>query len=165
MNRLIIAIDRKRGLAKKGFMPWYIPEDELYFTDQTKTHGGNILVGRITYKTFKGPLASRKNYVLTHQKESGKGVTLIHDLNKFLEDFGDKDLWIVGGAAVFEQVMAAGKADELYITHIDADFGCDQFFPEYEADFVLRNQSEPQEQNGFHFIYTIYYKANNQTAL
>lgn len=155
MNRLIVAIDRKRGLAKHGFMPWKIPEDEAYFTEQTKTHGGNILVGHSTFMTFKGPLADRQNFVLTHQTEPIDGVTLVHDLEKFLNDFTE-DLWIVGGAKVFEEVMQAGKADELYLTHIDADFGCDQFFPEYEDNFKLIEQSEPHEQNGFHFSYAMY---------
>ncbi len=158
MNRLIIAIDRTRGLAKKGYMPWHIPEDEQYFTDQTKTHGGNILVGHTTFKTFRGPLAGRQNYVLTHSKDPIKSVTLVHNLNEFLDVFSDKDLWVVGGANVFKQVMLTGRADELYITHIDADFSCDQFFPEYENDFTLTEQSEIHEQNGFHFTYARYAK-------
>jgi dihydrofolate reductase len=159
MNRLIVAIDRQRGLAKKGYMPWYIPEDEAYFTEQTKSLGGITLTGKKTFLTFQGPLKERENYILTHDKTPIQGVTLIHDLDKFLTDFADKDVWVVGGAKVFEQVMQAGKADELYITHIDADFNCDQFFPDYKDEFILKEQSEELEQNGFRFRYAIYTKA------
>jgi dihydrofolate reductase len=158
MIRLIVACDRKRGMAKHGFQPWYIPEDEKYFTDQTKSHGGIVLVGNTTFKTFSGPLAGRENYILTRHTPI-KGVHVVHDLAKFLEDFQDKDVWVVGGTAVFDQIMQAGKTDELYITHIDADFGCDQFFPEYEADYKLVKQTEPREQNGFTFHYACYIKA------
>ena len=160
MIRLIAAVDRKLGLAKKGIIPWYIPEDERYFTDQTKTHGGHVLTGITTFKNTytHGPLAGRQNYILTHDKTPIEGVTLVHDLNKFLEDFQDKDLWVAGGAKVFEEVIQAGKANELYITHIDADFGCDQFFPAYEKDFKLAEQSELREQNGFIFTYARYIK-------
>ena len=158
MIRLIVAIDRKRGLAKYGKMPWKIPEDEQYFTDQTKTHGGNVLVGHTTYQTFKGPLAGRQNYILTHQNLSITGVDVVHDLAKFLEDFKNKDLWVAGGAKVFEEVMRTGKADRLYITHIDADLACDQFFPEYTNDFQPVQQSEPHKQNGFLFTYARYNK-------
>src|SRR5580704_9200504 len=106
MNRLIIAIDRKRGLAKQGFMPWNIPEDEQYFTDKTKNLGGNVLTGATTFRgAYQGkPLAGRQNFILTHDTTPIEGATLVHDLDKFLLDFKDQDLWIAGGAGVFEQV-------------------------------------------------------------
>jgi dihydrofolate reductase len=154
--RLIVACDRKRGMAKRGFQPWYIPEDEKYFTDQTKSLGGIVLVGNTTFKTFHGPLAGRENYILTRHDTMIKGVHVVHDLATFLEDFKDKDVWVVGGAAVFDQVMQAGNADILYITHIDADFGCDQFFPDYDNGFTLAEQTETREQNGFTFTYAKY---------
>lgn len=158
MIRLIAAIDRKRGLAKRGFMPWWIPEDEQYFTDQTKSFGGHVLTGGVTFRnTYKGrPLKERHNYILTHHDELIEGAEAVHDLAKFLASFNGKDLWVAGGAGVFEEVMQLGKADELYITHIDADFRCDQFFPAYENDFELAEQGEPREQNGFNFRYARY---------
>ncbi len=158
MMRLIVACDRKRGMAKHGFQPWYIPEDEKYFTDQTKSRGGIVLVGNTTFKTFSEPLTNRENYILTRHNTSIKGAHVIHDLTKFLEDFQGKDVWVVGGAEVFAEVMQAGKADELYITHIDANFGCDQFFPEYQDTYKLVEQNEAREQNGFTFTYARYVK-------
>lgn len=164
MIRLIAAIDRKCGLAKHGVLPWFIPEDEKYFTDQTKTHGGHVLTGAATFRnTYKGkPLAGRQNYILTHQAEPIEGAEAVHDLSKFLAGFQDKDLWVAGGAGVFEQVIQAGRADELYLTHIDADFRCDQFFPAYEAGFTLAEQTEPREQNGFTFTYARYVKSSSE---
>ncbi len=161
MIRLIAAIDRKQGIAKQGFQPWFIPEDEKYFTDQTKKYGGNALYGRLTFELslLKQPLMDRQNYLLTRDKTAIEGVELVHDLDKFLKDFQDKDLWVIGGANVFAQVIAAGKTDELYLTHIEADFGCNQFFPEYEADFKQAERSDLHEQNGFIFYYAKYVKA------
>jgi dihydrofolate reductase len=158
MIRLIAAIDRKQGIGKHGGQPWYIPEDERYFSEKTKSYGGDILVGSTTFKTFKGPLPDRQNFVLTRHDEPLAGATLVHDLPEFLQAYETKDLWVIGGAKVFEAVMQAGKADELYLTHIDADFGCGQFFPAYNQNFKLAEQSEPHEQNGFHFTYARYVK-------
>jgi dihydrofolate reductase len=159
MIRLIAAIDRQRGIGKDGKIPWSIPEDEQYFTDQTKTHGGIVLTGARTFReTYHGPLADRQNYILSRHDEAIEGAEVVHDLAKFLADFEGKDVWIAGGGAVFEQVMQAGKADELYLTHIDADFDCDRFFPEYEGKFQLAEQSKPHEQNGLHFYYARYTK-------
>jgi len=159
MIRLIAAVDRKLGIAKKGILPWYIPEDEQFFTDQTKTYGGHVLTGGVTFRiTYHGPLKDRHNYILTHKTEPIEGAIVVNNIHKFLKDFEGKDLWVAGGAEVFKEVMDAGKADELYLTHIDADFGCDRLFPPYQDDFKLVEQSEPREQNGFRFIYSRYAK-------
>jgi dihydrofolate reductase len=158
MIRLIAAMDRQQGIAKQGFLPWYIPEDEAFFTEQTKLYGGNALVGNTTFKTFHGPLAERHNYVLTHDKTPIAGAELIHDLEKFLRDMADQDIWVIGGANVFAQVMELGKADELYLTRIQADFGCNQFFPPFDQGFTLIEQTELHEQNGFIFTYCKYTK-------
>jgi dihydrofolate reductase len=161
MIRFIAAIDRQRGLAKHGGMPWFIPHDETFFTEQTKSHGGHVLTGGATFRdAYKSkPLKHRTNYVLTHDETPIEGVTLVHDIDAFMKDFDQADLWVAGGAQVFQPLLDKGYADELYITHIDADFGCDQFFPEYEAQYTLIQQSEAHEQNGFHFTYATYRRA------
>jgi dihydrofolate reductase len=158
MIRLIAAIDLKRGIAKHGYMPWSIPEDEAYFSEQTKTYGGNVLTGGVTFRdSYKGkPLKDRTNYVLSRNVQPIEGVQVVNDLMAWLATMGNKDIWVAGGANVFQQIIDAGKADELYITHIDADFGCDQFFPDYQAKFRLVKQSDTHSQNGFNFTYAIY---------
>lgn len=157
MIRLIAAIDEKRGIAKNGAMPWSIPEDERYFTDQTKMYGGHVLSGAKTFwEAYKGkPLKGRHNYILTHDNTPIEGAILVHDLQAFLDTFKDKDLWVAGGAAVFKEVMDAGKADELYLTHIEGDFECDRFFPAYDG-FRKKQESETREQNGYRFTYAVY---------
>ncbi|MEO6513327.1 MAG: dihydrofolate reductase [Candidatus Saccharimonadales bacterium] len=153
MIRHIVAIDQANGLAKNGSMPWNIPEDEHYFTDQTKLHGGIILTGMGTYRTFKEPLKDRTNYVLTHHTEPIPGATIVHNLDTFLTEVAG-DIWIIGGAEVFKQTL--NRADELYITRIEATFGCDRFYPEFNDNFTLASQSENKSQNGFNFRYEIY---------
>lgn len=153
MIRHIVAFDRKRGFAKGGVIPWYIPDDEAFFSAETKKYGGNVLVGVRTFETFQHPLSERKNYVLTHSSAPIPGAVVVNDLQKFLAEFTE-DLWVIGGAVSFEQTMDV--ADELYITKIDAEFGCDRFYPEYENMFDLVQESQPKNQNGFNFVYTVY---------
>ncbi len=152
MIRIIAAIDQKRGIAKRGCIPWSIPADERFFTRQTKKYGGVTLTGRVTFDTFKRPLVDRQNFVLTHRKEPIAGAELVHDLEAFLDTH--TDAWVVGGAEVFAQTIQ--HADELYLTPIDATFGCDRFFPEYQHQFKRVNQSPAQEENGFRFRYEIW---------
>lgn len=160
MILLIAAIDSKRGIARNGALPWKIPEDERYFTEQTKTRGANVLTGATTFwKTYRGkPLVNRQNYILTRKNDDISGATVVRDLPRLLEQFTGrgKDLWVAGGTEVFKQVMDLDKADELYLTHIKGDFGCDQFFPKYRHAFKLAERSEPREQNGYAFTYARY---------
>jgi dihydrofolate reductase len=158
MIRLIVAHDRQRGIAKQGFQPWYIPEDEAYFADKTKSAGAAVLMGSTTYKTLKGPLPDRTNYVLTSDKTPIDGVELVHNLDKFLREFtgSQKDLWVIGGSNVYSQVFEVGLVDEVYSTKIEADFGCNQFFPALSDQFQLLSQSDLHEQNGFIFSYEVY---------
>lgn len=160
MIRLIAAIDRTRGIAKRGYMPWNIPEDLRYFSERTKAYGGAVLVGGATYRMFSGPLTGRQTYVLTRDPRPIEGITPVHDLQKLLDDFRSRDLWVAGGAEVFSQVMRLGRADELYLTKIDADFGCDKFFPDYESEFQLSEKSPSQEQNGFVYVYSRYIRTS-----
>jgi dihydrofolate reductase len=163
MIRLIAAIDCRRGMAKNNGMPWFIPDDEQFFTDQTKRFGGNVLTGGSTFRlAYKNkPLADRQNFIATRYPQPIEGATVVNDLETFMNDFTD-DLWISGGANIFEQVMNMKKADELYLTEIDADFGCDQFFPDYSA-YVKTDQSPLREENGFIYSYIVYKKADTAT--
>ena len=159
MIRLIAAIDRKQGIAKHGFQPWSIPADEQYFADQTKSQGAEILMGSTTFKVIGAALPDRQNYVLSHDKTPLEGATVINDLHAFLTSYTDKDLWVIGGANVYSQVIETGLADELYLTEIEADFGCDQFFPKFDPEYTVEQQSELHEQNGFIFRYKVYAKS------
>jgi dihydrofolate reductase len=161
MIRVLAALDRKRGIAKHGYQPWYIADDEAYFAKLSKAYGGNVLVGGITFRNAlkSKPLAGRTTYLLTKNQQSINGVHLVHDLDAWLGTANNQDIWVIGGASVYEQIMAKNLADELYLTHIDADFNCDQFFPDYESKFHVHSHSEPKEQNGFRYIFSVYTKA------
>lgn len=155
MIRIIVAFDRKRGIAKGGVQPWSIPEDEAYFMQHTTSHGGIVLMGQKTLEAIGQPLPNRRNIVLSREMHEAEGVVYTQDLDKFLLNHME-DIWVIGGASVFEQTI--NLADELYITKIDADFGCDQFFPEFEHSFDRKSVSELHTQNGFIFTYETYTK-------
>ncbi|MDB5168968.1 MAG: dihydrofolate reductase family protein [Candidatus Saccharibacteria bacterium] len=157
MIRLIAAVDWKRGIAKNGLPPWSLPSDMLNFVEKTKSNGGIVLVGQKTYETFlhAGPLEGRRTYVLSHEAKTGDGVIYIQDLDEFFNQQAE-DVWVIGGESLFRQTIIV--ADELYLTQIEADFGCDQFFPEYEHVFELKESSDLHTENGFIFRYNTYGK-------
>jgi dihydrofolate reductase len=148
--RIIAAVDLNLGIAKHGIQPWYIPIDEAYFNEQTVLHGGTVLMGKTTFDVIGHPLADRKNIVLSRTGQiegidTAKNLQILNTLS---------DVWVIGGASVFAQTI--DLADELYLTQIEANFGCDQFFPNFNNKFKLLKQSEPMFENGFTFHYNIY---------
>lgn len=152
MIRLIAAIDSRRGIAKNGVQPWSLPTDERYFSDQTKRFGGALLMGQRTFTVIGQALPQRQNFVLSHEDHTAENVTYISNLEQFLDNL-KTDLWVIGGASIYAQTI--GVADELYLTLIEADFGCDQFFPEYKQ-FTLAYSDGPHEENGLKFSFNIY---------
>ncbi len=63
---------------------------------------------------------------------------------------GVSEIFIIGGAQVFEQGLAL--ADKLYLTLVDADFPeADSFFPEYADKFTKKVFELDQESSGYKY--------------
>lgn len=154
MIRGIVAMDERRGIARRGGLPWHIPADLAYFRTQTENH--TILMGSKTYNTLPAPLPHRRNVVASYALQVVRpGFELVHDVPAFLRSTKE-DVWIIGGAALFAATLA--DCDELYITHLRGDFNCDRFFPAYQADFTLAEEQPPQTQNDYTFSFARYIK-------
>lgn len=147
MIRLIAAIDQRRGLAKLGELPWHLPDDLQRFKLLTLQHGAIVVMGRKTYESIGRQLPGRRNVVLSHRQLAG--VETVDSLQAALA--ASSDVWVIGGESVFDQVI--NKADELELTIVEGDFGCDQFFPDYSDAFKLVRKSEVHRQNGQSFHY------------
>jgi dihydrofolate reductase len=155
MISLISAVDNKRGIGKNGGQPWNIPEDEKFFNDATKQFGGVVVMGHTTYQVIGKPLSGRKNLVVSHDLDlpETEDLAVVNNLDEYLDNLSG-DVWVIGGQTVFDATIM--RADELYITEIAADFGCDRFFPLFEHRFRLKHQSDQRQQNGFRFRYKVY---------
>ena len=152
MIRFIVAVDQNLGMAKNGRQPWHLPTDEQYFLQQTQKYGGVVVMGRTTYEAIGHPLKERRNIVLSRTERHIEGVENATDLQQALRTADD--IWVIGGAAIFAQTLQF--ADELYVTRIEADFECDQFFPKFEQNFDLASKSLPYHENGVTFTFCVY---------
>lgn len=152
MIRQVVAMDEKQGIAKNGSQPWKLPKEAAHFHALTKSKGGVVLMGRTTFELI-GIMDDRDNYVLTSRTAPIAGVTLVHDLDSFLAGL-TTDLWIIGGAKLYETTL--GLADELHITKIATDFGCDSFYPPYEASFKLVSATGQPPENGLSYAFYVY---------
>ena len=153
MIRQIVAVDAKNGIARHGVQPWKLPQDEAYFSEQTQRYGATVLMGRTTFEVIGHPLPGRHNLVASHQLADSEGIEVVHDLDQFLSSL-TTDLWIIGGAKLYQATIL--RADELYVTHIEADFACDTFYPAIPDIFTPTSQSPWQEEAGVRFRYVVY---------
>lgn len=152
MIKYIVAVDEKNGMANDEGIPWHLPEDVRYFRDQTK--GSIVLMGFNTYLEFKSPLPDRQNLVVSRDdRPLREGFSPVVDVDKLIAET-DKDIWVIGGAKLFSSLLY--KVDELYITKLEGDFNCTKFFIDYSKDFELVSESEPKEDNGIRFRFTLY---------
>lgn len=154
MIRFIAALDSKRGIANEHGIPWQgkIPADVAQF--RAKTINSNVLMGYGWYKEQQQPLPDRRNFVATSNPEPLRpGFELVTDARAFLREFHE-DIWVGGGAALFESTL--DLADELHLTHLDGDFKCTKFFPDFEDKYVLVEKSKPITENSISYYFATY---------
>ena len=89
---MILACDINGGIGFKGKLPWYIPEDIMYF--KTRTMGHTVVMGRKTYESIGKNLFGRNNIVITSQQFNEPSLTF-WDSPRFFNGF------IIGGSQIY----------------------------------------------------------------
>ena len=129
---LIVATDSKGGIGKNNKIPWHIPEDIKRFKDLTLGHP--VIMGRKTFESIltylKKPLPGRTNIVVTRNLDfTYDGVIVCKTIDEALgkaSKLDKNEIFIGGGEQIFNAVV--NRADRLYLTEVEGDFGADTFF-------------------------------------
>ena len=128
---IIASVGRNRELGKNNDLIWKIPEDLKFFKE--KTLGHPIIMGEKTFRSIGKALPGRKNIVLTEDQDFlCNGCEVADSIDKAIriaKTDEKKEIFFIGGAGVFEQVM--GIVDRLYLTQIEATAEADVYFPDY----------------------------------
>ena len=164
---LIVAVDSNGGISKNNEIPWDIKEDMNFFHDVTKRvytpNKKNVMImGKNTWKKipaqFRG-LKDRITVVISTQmnheeldqdnttkteaylsKSLDEALTLCQTLNHC-----DK-VFICGGASVYKAAMCV-EIDEIYLTQIDYDYGCDNLIDLDDLD--VEDLKKPYSAHSF----------------
>ena len=126
---MISAMAQDRVIGLNGTMPWHLPADLAHF--KRSTMGCPVIMGRKTFDSIGRALPGRKNIVLSRSNEFGlNGCDVVSNLESALALVSDEnEVFIIGGQQLYEQALPL--AHRLYLTHIDAQFEGDTFFPDY----------------------------------
>jgi dihydrofolate reductase len=150
--KLIVAMCPNGGIGYKGGLPWpHNKADMAHFAKRTIGGGNNaVIMGKKTWDSIPvRPLRRRANLILssqthephephepheTRQDQSEHWFRTVLDLFAHLEAANYDEVWIIGGASIYEQFLAMHKngeinIDEMCITTMEGVYSCDTFFP------------------------------------
>lgn len=167
---LIAACDQEGGIGKGGVLPWRLPGELEYFhriTKQTEDPAKQnaVVMGRKTWQSIpekRRPLPERLNCVITRESQYQVPsevyvVSSFEACMKFLDARTDiEQVFVIGGAQLFTEVITKPACEKIYLTRIEATFGCDTFFPELPHVFSLTTQSDNISEQGIRYYYCVY---------
>ncbi len=145
---IICALAKNRIIGKDNKLIWHISEDLKRF--KTLTTGHPIIMGRKTFESLPGLLPGRAHYVLTGNENyrAPVGVILCRTTDELLKKLPDTDCYIIGGAAIYRELLPYAGAMEL--TEIEKDYEGDAHFPEFSKEEWKETRREARE--GYAFV-------------
>lgn len=145
MISIIAAVAKNRAIGFENKLIYWLPNDLKRF--KALTTGHTIIMGRNTYLSLpKGALPNRRNVVLSTTVKELPGCEVFPTLEAALKSCkGDEDVYIIGGARVYEQAMAI--ADRLCLTEVDdTPQEADAFFPDYSDWKIDKKEAHPKDE-------------------
>ncbi len=158
---IVAAMDKNNGIGKNNKIPWRLSDDLKKF--KSLTINKCIVMGRKTLESLKKPLPKRDTIVMTKNstyKTTNERVYIAEDIcsiNKILLNLCAEEVFICGGSEIYKLFM--DKANEMYLTHIDAEVECDTFFPEFNKEQWQKCDYQTytaNSKNEYDFIYQKY---------
>ena len=133
-----------RIIGMKGDLPWHLSDDLRRFKEMTRAHP--LIMGRTTWNSFPPrarEVTTRTHIVLTRDPAfSHPHAVSAHSMQSALAYArcmpGGDEIFIGGGAQVYEEALAHGYADRLYLTLVDSDAPGDCHFPDWRDSGYLK---------------------------
>jgi dihydrofolate reductase len=170
ITSLIVAAARNDVIGAGGALPWYLPEDLRRFKRLTVGHP--VVVGRVTHESILTrlgcPLPQRTSIVVSSRPtdRAAAGVVWATSLDAALDtargaavpavapataDPAD-EVFVIGGASVYEQVLP--QVDRVYLTRLHRDVDGDTVMPSGWLDgFTLTaREDRPGPDGGYSFL-------------
>jgi dihydrofolate reductase len=164
---IIAAVAANNIIGRDNKLPWHMPADLKWF--KALTTGHHVVMGRKTFEEFRKPLPGRVNVVVTRNPNwAADGVAIARSVDEAIskaEAAGDKEIFIIGGAEIFSQVLH--RSDRMYITRIHTEPEGDTYFPDFddvnEWKLVDSEHHEADEKNVFPYSFLTYERHEVET--
>ena len=157
---LIVAVDADWGIGCQGDLLFNIPADMRFF--KSTTTGKIVVMGDVTLKSLphSRPLPNRINIVLSlnpsFQAEGAIVCQTLAELFQLLASYDTKDVFVIGGAAVYNQLLP--YCEYAYITKVHAKAKADKYLDNVDAmpNWQLVETSALQQHNDYTFTFNTY---------
>ena len=134
MISIIAAISENRAIGYENKLLYWLPNDLKRF--KALTTGHIIIMGRKTFDSLpKGALPNRRNVVISRSVKELPGCEVYGSLTEAIQAVQtskvegiDNDIYVIGGASVYEQALPLADRLCLTLVHDVAD-KADAFFP------------------------------------
>ncbi|GAA3547787.1 dihydrofolate reductase [Aeromicrobium flavum] len=128
---IVVAVGDNGVIGHEGGMPWPRTGDMRQFKELTWGHP--VVMGRATYESIGRPLPGRTSVVLTRRADWDPGdpaVIVAGDLDTALDRAREVDgeVFLVGGATVYDEALERGLVDTMVVTHVPLSPDGDAFF-------------------------------------
>jgi len=151
-------MDRRSGIGIGNQLPWRLSADLKRFRELTMGH--HIIVGRKTFESIGRPLPGRQMIIVTRDHSfQTENCLVCHSLETAIElarQRGENEVFICGGAEIYAQSLKL--AHRLYLTLVDAEVPADTFFPEFDRQEWVEQESvshTADEKNQFPFAFKL----------
>ncbi len=139
MIALIVAYANNNVIGNKGCIPWKIKGEQKRFRELTT--GNVVIMGRRSYEEIGRPLPNRTTIVVSNTKNyNGENCFTAKSLDEAIKMAGDRDIYISGGARLYEEALPIVK--KMYITEIDCDIEGDTYFPAFDKEQFVKEIDE-----------------------
>lgn len=158
---IIAAVSDNNVIGRSNRIPWHLSTDLKRLKSLTMGH--HMLMGRKTFESLDGPLPGRTIVVITHDPAfKPNGVLTAPSLERAIDLASlDEEIFIAGGAQIYEQSIH--RADRMYLTRVHVEMDGDAFFPEFddvtEWNLVDSEHCEADEKNEYPYSFLTYERA------
>lgn len=157
---IIAAIAQNNALGINNQLIWHLPDDLQFF--KKTTLNATIIMGRKTFESIGKALPKRKNIVISSNTNfNAPNCTVVQNLNDAILQADSEEVFIVGGANIYNQCMQI--AHKMYITHVHHVFEADTFFPVINPalwKIISKEDHFKDEKHAYDFSFVIYEKVN-----
>ena len=147
---IIVAMDKKRAIGRRGTLPWSLPQDMAHFA--ASTMGASVIMGARTAQSLKKALVGRRNIVLSRTLATAphRGMVLCASWEAALKVCPtDEPVWVIGGEEVYKTALE--HAAHLHVTHVDTTVrNADAWFPEWDKNDWVETASTIIEKDEQH---------------
>src|SRR5206468_941810 len=105
-------MSENRVIGRGNQIPWHLPEDFKWFKKMTT--GQVVVMGRKTFESIGKPLPDRDTIVLSRGGFQHPGVRTVATLAEIDVATEAREVFICGGAQIYEQALAL--CSDLYLT-------------------------------------------------